>query len=472
MTTIESIVPQKDALLGAMADDVDSNSTEVASDGSVTIVRKLVEIPREQGLENVGIVVEQDMCTRYQAKPELNFLLQSERKFASYLGMKYAIALNSGGIAISLGLEAIKRVKFPEDRCNQIRVYSNAFTFNAVPSACVVAGFGETLKLIEATEELVIDLGHLEDCIQNDLESGRFAKGKMILVLSYMRGRVPDMTQVMMLCNKYDMQLLEDSAHGYGCSFDGKMCGSFGLVSTISSQANKLVNTGEGGMVFTNNDDIQAFFIFSAGSYEELWRKHEEMAPPEEVCLKYKYTTVNKSVRMTQIQAALMLPQIHVMQERIEQHNAMYYYLVEQVAAKLEEVCGKGSAQRILFIPQAHKLVGPVYDSLQIRIMNEQGVAAQEELPALDSFLKLMKSRKHSIAKFSDPANARNFESWQYLKNDDISTAALPKTTRVLANVCDLRMQCDHTEQHMESLAKDLADCVQAAFFQGASALN
>jgi hypothetical protein len=170
---------------------------------------------------------------------------------------------------------------------------------------------------------------------------------------------------------------------------------------------------------------------------------------------------------MTQIQAALMLPQIGVMQERIEQHNSMYYYLAEQVAAKLEEVCGKGSAQRILFIPQSHKLVGPVYDSLQIRIINENGVVAQEELPALESFLKLMKSRKHSIAKFSDPANARNFESWRYLKNDDISAAALPKTTRALTNVCDLRMLCEHTEQHIESLAKDMVECFQAAFLNG-----
>ena len=65
-----------------------------------------------------------------------------------------------------------------------------------------------------------------------------------------MRGRVPDMHRVLDICEKYQVQLLEDSAHGYGCSFDGRKCGSFGVVSTISSQANKLVNTGEGGMVF------------------------------------------------------------------------------------------------------------------------------------------------------------------------------------------------------------------------------
>jgi hypothetical protein len=311
----------------------------------------------------------------------------------------------------------------------------------------------------------VVDLDHLEQCIEDDVSSGRFAPGRLILVLSYMRGRVPDMHRVMSLCEKYDMKLLEDSAHGYGCSFDGKMCGSFGLVSTISTQANKLVNTGEGGMIFTNNDEMQAFFIFSAGSYEELWRKHEEMAPPEEVCLKYKCSVANMSVRMTNIQAALMLPQISVMQQRIDHHNAMYSQLVKRTGLKLEELCGAGMSRRIAFIGLAHELVGPVFDSLQVRILGPDGQMSLEELPGLDTFLKHMQGRKHSIAKFADPANARNFKSWQYLRSEDIATDALPQTVRMLANVCDLRLGCHEAEQEMEKLASDLAECFKSAFF-------
>eukprot|EP00930_Biecheleria_cincta_P020417 TRINITY_DN1536_c0_g1_i1.p1 TRINITY_DN1536_c0_g1~~TRINITY_DN1536_c0_g1_i1.p1 ORF type:complete len:468 (+),score=105.61 TRINITY_DN1536_c0_g1_i1:73-1476(+) len=445
--------------------DDDALSTDGGLSEEATVARKLVEIPREQGLENVSQLLSSDMLNRYQVKkPELNFLLQSERFFAQYLGMKYACALNSGGIAITLGLEGMMRVFYPYDKKDQIRVYSNAFTFHAVPSACVEAGFRETLKLVEATDELVIDLDHLEQCIKEDLSSGRFAEGKMILVLSYMRGRVPDMHRVMDLCSKYNMQLLEDSAHGYGCSFAGKMCGSFGVVSTISTQANKLVNTGEGGMIFTNNDDLQAFFIFSAGSYEELWRKHDELAPPEEVALRYKYTCSNKSVRMTNLQAALMWPQLKVMGDRIEQHNSMYYHLVTSTFSSLEKICGVGSGQRIQYIPQAHKLVGPVYDSLQIRILTKDGTKAPNELEGLNRFLKAMQDRKYSIAKFSDVANARNYLSWQYLKQDDISPASLPRTTRALANVCDLRLLCHDTEPVMEKMAADIADCFKLAF--------
>eukprot|EP00441_Pelagodinium_beii_P044078 CAMPEP_0197652440 /NCGR_PEP_ID=MMETSP1338-20131121/34449_1 /TAXON_ID=43686 ORGANISM="Pelagodinium beii, Strain RCC1491" /NCGR_SAMPLE_ID=MMETSP1338 /ASSEMBLY_ACC=CAM_ASM_000754 /LENGTH=463 /DNA_ID=CAMNT_0043227315 /DNA_START=79 /DNA_END=1470 /DNA_ORIENTATION=- len=445
----------------------DSDSTDGSFSGEPTVAQRLVEIPRDQGMKNVRALLERDMANRYQAKiPELNFLLQSERWFAKYLGMKYACSLNSGGIAISLGLEAMRRVLFPEDKCNEIRIYSNAFTFHAVPSACVEAGFRETLQLIEATPELVIDLDHLERCIKQDLEARRFAKGKMILVLSYMRGRVPNMHRVMELCKEYDMQLLEDSAHGYGCSFDGRMCGSFGVVSTISTQANKLVNTGEGGMVFTNNDEMQAYFIFSAGSYEELWRKHEELSPPEEVSLKYKFSVSNKSVRMTNIQGAIMYPQLAVMQERIDQHNSMYAYMVQRTHANLEEMCGAGASKRIAFIPQAHELVGPVYDSLQFRVMQADGSMAEKELNGLNEFLKMMQNRKYSMAKFSDPANARNYLSWQYLKADEILPDALPQTTHNLANVCDLRLLCHDTEVEMDKLSADLAECIKACLLK------
>mmetsp|Transcript_161123 Transcript_161123/g.297124 ORF Transcript_161123/g.297124 Transcript_161123/m.297124 type:complete len:460 (-) Transcript_161123:414-1793(-) len=444
-------------------DDILNDSTDASSDEELTMRGKLVEVPQRQGMSNLQKILNKDCANRYQAKEEsLNFILQCERYFAKYLGMKYALSVNSGGIAISLGLEAMKRVLFPDDRCDQIRLYSNAFTFHAVPSACVVAGFRDTLQLIEATPELVIDLDHFESCIQEDLKSEKFARGKMILVLSYMRGRVPDMHRVMDICKKYDVEILEDCAHGYGCSFDGKMCGSFGVVSTISTQANKLINTGEGGMIFTTNDDMQAFFIFSAGSYEELWRKHAEMSPPEEVCLKYKYSVVNKSVRMTNIQAALMHPQLLVMDERAKQHNAMYYHLVAQTGAKLEEMCGEGTRARIQFIGQAHKLVGPVYDSLQIRIMDKDGNASEKELDGLNPFLKDVQSKKYGIAKFSDPANARNYLSWQYLKPEEILPDALPQTTRVLANVCDLRLLCHDTEAEMDKLATAIVESFKA----------
>mmetsp|Transcript_97955 Transcript_97955/g.263218 ORF Transcript_97955/g.263218 Transcript_97955/m.263218 type:complete len:112 (-) Transcript_97955:1269-1604(-) len=84
----------------------ESDNDSTTAEGSaefVGVARRLVEIPREQGLENITLLLELDMLNRYQAKkPELNFLLQSGRAFAKLRGHEVdACALNSGGTSRS-----------------------------------------------------------------------------------------------------------------------------------------------------------------------------------------------------------------------------------------------------------------------------------------------------------------------------------------------------------------------------------
>merc|ERR1719188_1584608 len=188
------------------------------------------------------------------------------------------------------------------------------------------------------------------------------------------------------------------------------------------------------------------------------------MAPPENVCLAYKYTVANKSVRMTNLQGALLLPQLGVMNERIAQHNLMYAYLVERTLSHVKRTCGPVSCRRLEFIPQEHTLVGPVYDSLQVRFRDGNGNCAGTEIPGFDAFLKMMQNRSHSIAKFSDFSNARNFRSWQSLDHKIVEPNALPQTTLHLMNVCDMRLLCHDTEKEREAMAIDFAECFQACF--------
>merc|ERR1712003_226667 len=135
----------------------------------------------------------------------------------------------------TLGLQAIHRVLLNDTDKASVRVYSNAFTFGAVPSAIVTAGFDPTF--LETAPGLTIDVEDFEHKVKSDLERGT-AAGNMILVLSYMRGRIPDLDRVMGICEMYNVKLLEDNAHGYGAAWKGRKTGSFGLVSTISTQAN------------------------------------------------------------------------------------------------------------------------------------------------------------------------------------------------------------------------------------------
>ena len=178
--------------------------------------------PMEQSCKNIKQVLENDCTNRYQSAKlteinsrKKNYLLESEMELSQYFGMKYALGVCSGGMAIMLGLKAIKRVMIAANIADSsVRVYSNSFTFNAVPSAIYNAGFNPVL--IETTSELTIDLEDLEEQLKNDYNIG--FKGKMVLVLSYMRARIPDMDEIIRLCKTYECILLEDNAHGKNCT--------------------------------------------------------------------------------------------------------------------------------------------------------------------------------------------------------------------------------------------------------------
>jgi len=414
--------------------------------------------PMEKSCRNIKQVLVNDCTNRYQAaklteihSPKTNYLLQSEVELAKYFGMKYALGVCSGGMAIMLGLKAIKRVIIGADvPDSNIRVYSNSFTFNAVPSAILNAGFKPIL--IETKPELTIDLEDLEMQLRKDYETG--FKGKMILALSFMRGRIPDMDVITRLCKDYQCILLEDNAHGYGCEWKREKIGSFGVVSTISTQSNKLINTGEGGYVFTNNPGIMAFLIFSAGCYEKLYEKHEDMCPPADILEEFRFTVPNYSCRMTNIQGSMICEQAGVLQQRIDSHNNLYYKMRDMVLSQLP------NKHCLEFIPQLDN-VSPVYDSLQIRILDvRKGKPLNYEHPNLGKFIKLMAERSYKIQKFHDYENARYYRSWDYVQLE----RELPKTDSILQNTLDMRLCCTDTTEDIQKMASAIITSYKAAF--------
>merc|ERR1719428_2826895 len=161
----------------------------------------------------------------------------------------------------------------------------------------------------------------------------------------------------MALCERHGLYLIEDAAHAYGCEWKGKKIGTFGRSSTMSTQANKVMNSGEGGFLCTDDDHIMAKAIIHAGSYEELYAKHCEMSPPAEVMKQYRMTRINYSLRMTNLQGAILFPQVAQIDIRREKHNAIY--------AKLTKLLAEHPRIKI---PEQPPQVTPVYDSLQFSI--------------------------------------------------------------------------------------------------------
>ena len=198
-------------------------------------------------------------------KGEQSVVNLCEKEIADYMNFKYCVGLNSCGSALMLLLKTTG-VK------DGAKVISNAFTFGAVPSAIEHAG-GKAVY-VESNFDHVMCVDDLE----KKLKAHPDCKHVMV---SHMRGKLADMDAIKALCDKYDAILLEDCAHSLGVQYKGQHSGHVGIAAAISSQSYKMINSGEGGFLLTDDPSIAAQTAVYAGAYEGLAGKHVTVPGPE-----------------------------------------------------------------------------------------------------------------------------------------------------------------------------------------------
>ncbi|MDB9753565.1 aminotransferase class I/II-fold pyridoxal phosphate-dependent enzyme, partial [Oceanospirillaceae bacterium] len=237
-----------------------------------------------------------------------------EQSFAQYQGRKYCLACTSGGYGLHIALRAMGLQAGDE-------VLTNAYTLAPVPGAIFAAG-GKPV-LVEIGVDYHLDLA--------DLEAKAKSSNAKILLLSLMRGHIPNMEKLMTLCNKLGLQVLEDCAHTMGGAWEGKKSGNFGQVAAFSLQTYKHLNTGEGGLVVTDDAMIAARLIMHSGSYM-LYERHGA-APKPEVFENIRLTSANMSGRMDNIRAAIGLSQMPRLDANCARWNSRYAILHNTIAA-------------------------------------------------------------------------------------------------------------------------------------------
>lgn len=231
-----------------------------------------------------------------------------EQAFANYLSVPYVCGVNSGGCALFLALRAAG-VKAGDE------VLVNAFTLAPVPGA--VDHAGACPVLVDITEDFVIDL--------SDLERKASTSGANVLLLSHMRGHIADMDAVVVLCEKLDLILIEDCAHTMGATWRGQHLGTFGAVGCYSTQTFKHINSGEGGLVASRDEDIAAKVVLYSGSY--MLYEQNGARPSLEVFERWKDTIPNYSMRMSALAASLLRPQLELLPKRSKAWNERYSWL-------------------------------------------------------------------------------------------------------------------------------------------------
>jgi len=334
-----------------------------------------------------------------------------EEEFATYQGSQYCIACTSGGYAMQVALRSVGLK--PGDK-----ILANAYTLAPVPGAMFAAGGVPVFIEIDDNWHTDID----------DLRKKAETSGAKFMLLSHMRGHIADMDAIAEICETHNITLIEDCAHTMGAKWKGKRSGNFGKAACFSNQTYKHMNSGEGGFITTDDEEVAARAIIHTGSYM-LYGRHGA-APSEEVFRKVRLETPNMSGRMDNLRAALLRGQLKTLDENCARWNERYQTL-EQGLLK--------SAH--LFLPERKQHEAYVGSSIQF----QPTAIVPANIPQL---VENCGKRGVEIKWFGDEepkAFTSRYDSWQYLEN----LPDLKKTREVLSRTCDLRVP----------LTFDLEDC-------------
>lgn len=356
----------------------------------------------EEAIAAAVAVMRHGRLHRYNTAPgEVAETVLLEQEFAALTGAKYALAVASGGYALGCALRALG-VQPGEP------VLTNAFTLAPVPGA--IAAMGGKPVFVEITENLVLDLA--------DLERKAASSGARVLMLSHMRGHVCDMGALMGLCDRLGLRVIEDCAHTMGADWGGVPSGRHGVVGCYSMQTYKHVNSGEGGLLISDDPEVMARAILLSGSYM-LYGKHLA-APGPEHFEAVRLVTPNVSGRMDNLRAAILRVQLRDLGDRVARWAARYRVL----EAGLREVPGVTLIER----PDQEHFVG---SSFQFRLANWSKAR-------IGLFLTRTLARGVELKWFGadEPvAFTSRYQHWAYAE-----AQSLPETDRILAGLIDMRV--------------------------------
>lgn len=342
-----------------------------------------------------------------------------EKEYAAYQGANYCLATSSGGAALQIALRAAG--VGPGDK-----VLTNAFTLAPVPGA--IAALGAVPIFVETTENLTIDL--------DDLAAKIASSGSKTLMLSHMRGHIADMDAIGKLVADANVTLIEDCAHTMGASWNGTKSGNFGAMACFSTQTYKHLNSGEGGLLTTDDPELMAKATILSGSYM-LYERH--IARPDlETYDQIRFEMPNCSSRMDNLRASILRPQLASLDTNIERWNRRYRILEN----RLSGVDGVTVPER----PPAERYVG---SSFQFLVPDWADDLCR-------GFVKSCAGRGVEIKWFGD-ANPVGFtsryDSWKYAPEQQLA-----KTLSVLARTMDLRIPLSFSEQDCALIADIIAD--------------
>jgi dTDP-4-amino-4,6-dideoxygalactose transaminase len=375
----------------------------------------------QEAIDAATQVLKSGRLHRYNTiEDELSEASLLEEEYAAYQGSKYCLSCASGGYAMSVALKAAG-LKPGES------VLTNTFTLAPVPGS--ISNAGGNPIFVEITKDLVLDLDDL---------SRKVSKSKArFLLISHMRGHLVDMDKLMQIVNENNLILIEDCAHTMGAQWKGQRSGNFGLAGCFSTQTYKHLNSGEGGLLISNDEEFMARAIIYSGSYM-LYERHGA-APSSKVFEEIRLETPNYSGRMDNLRASILRPQLKNLEKNINRWNARY----QAVETELKEING-------IEVPGRFEEERYVGSSIQFRI---PGISKFDA----ELFVKKNKELGVELKWFGndDPSGfTSNHKSWKY-----VSRQQLNKSDEILSSLFDLRLPLTFSIDDCKHISKIIIEC-------------
>lgn len=237
--------------------------------------------------------------------------LEFEKKFAEFIGVKYACAVNSCTAALHLGIDALG-IKSGD------KVLIPSMTFTATAEVVRYMG-AEIIPMDVEFRTNLLTPAIVEAALTN------YPEAKLVIVVHY-AGQAARIDEIIEVCRKRGVKVMEDAAHAFPTKYNNKFIGNFGEVTCFSFYANKTITTGEGGMLVTDNEQIyqRVKTMRLHGINRDIWDRFTSKKPSWE----YDVIDAGYKYNMPDLAAAIGLGQLEIAEElRKERQKVAEYYL-------------------------------------------------------------------------------------------------------------------------------------------------
>jgi dTDP-4-amino-4,6-dideoxygalactose transaminase len=292
--------------------------------------------------------------------------LAFEEEFAKFHGAKHGIAVTNGTAALEVAMSALGIS--PGDE-----VIVPDFTFIATASAVLYAG----------AMPVMVDVSPETYCIDPKLVETAITPRTKAIIAVHMGGHPADLDALGELAKKHGIALVEDSSHAHATEWRGKRIGAHGICGTFSFQQSKLMTAGEGGIIISNDDNLErnARSVHDCGRMPGQWF--------------YSHYINGSNYRLSEWQGAVLSAQLTRLdaQTARRHHNArLLDKLLGQIPGitpqKLDSRCTRNGQYAYIFHVDSKQFTGASTELL-VQAMNAEGIPNQASYPpvhALDVF--------------------------------------------------------------------------------------